>query len=433
MTRRALIAIAAACVLHAAMAAQIQDAQTRALRAVPAPVGEGGAPRELYRGSYALIVGVSRYDDPAWRPLASVPSELAGVAAALRNLGFDKVEEVYNPTGDELRAAVRKFAGEYRYGAQHRLVFFFSGHGYTLDDGRRGYFVPRDAPDPKTNEGRFRHVSLGMDDVLVWARNLTARHVLFAFDSCFSGTIFSSRSAPIPQRITTLTAQPVRAFLAAGDANQEVPAESVFTPLFIAGLKGDADIDRDGFITGTELGNFVQNGVLRQGTGQRPQFGKINDVALSGGDLVFAVPSGAAPPAAPPPGPENRSTPPGPAPTVPPSAADREAIVEVLTDFRRAYESMDVEALRTIFPKFGNFDSLRESFADLQSIAVAMNPGAAKITVNADGTALAVALYSVTSTMKNGRMETFPRRATNAHFRLRKTPRGWIIEQLDYK
>ena len=277
-------------------------AQDRGLVRVPAPVGPQGEIRDLYTGSHALFVAVSRYQDSAaWGSLDTINDELQPLEAALRAQGFDTIQRVNNPTGAELRRAIETFIGSYGYNAGHRLFFFFAGHGHTLDDGQRGFFVPSDAPDPARDETGFRRVALSMQQVATWAEEITARHALFAFDSCFSGSIFRTRERQLPQRIGTTTAQPVREFLAAGGAGEPVPARSVFTPVVVRALNGEADLDRDGFVTGTELGNYVQREVIEYRTGQTPQYGKMRDVRFDRGDIVFLPtrPVVAAAPAAP--------------------------------------------------------------------------------------------------------------------------------------
>lgn len=428
--RRLTVAFVVA--LWGAMAAQGPE-QARALSRVPAPVGPDGGTEDLYTGSYALVIGVSRYDNEAtWPRLESVSGELESVAAALRASGFDRVDQVSNPTGEQLRWAVDEFNEKYGYTRGHRLVYFFAGHGYTLDDGTRGYFVPRDAPDPRVSEAAFRRIAVSMQQVRTWSQELVARHALFAFDSCFSGTIFRTRESIVPRRVSAITARPVREFLSAGGAGEPVPAKSVFTHAFIRAIRGEADLDSDGYVTGTEIGNFVQREVMAYRTSQTPQFGKIRDPELDEGDVVFAVPGGRAPVVAR--APQPPSAPPPPVREASPVAgADRAGIISALTAFRSAYESMDSEALRQVFPKFASFDTLRQSFADMRAIAVAMNPASAQITIRPDGTALAIALYSVTFTAKTGRMDTFPKRATNANFELRKAASGWIIDRIEYK
>src|SRR5882672_7357572 len=213
--RRALIfVVLSLCVAHLSTAVSAQDAAaTRRLARVPAPVGPQGRVEELYSASYALLVGVSRYDDAAaWTSLDSIPTELIDLKSALVALGFNDVQVAMNLSGAELRRTVEDFIGRHGYEPGARLVFVFSGHGHTLDGGNRGYFVPRDAPDPLKNETGFRRTALSMDQVATWARDVTSKHALFAFDSCFSGTVFRTREREVPKPISNLTAKKVREF-----------------------------------------------------------------------------------------------------------------------------------------------------------------------------------------------------------------------------
>ncbi len=101
---------------------------------------------------------------------------------------------------------------------------------------------------------------------------------------------------PVPPHISDLTAEPVREFITAGKANQTVPARSVFAPAFVDAIgRGLADLDKDGYVTGTELGLYLQRVVPQFGR-QNPQYGKIADYLLARGDFVFALGAATAPP-----------------------------------------------------------------------------------------------------------------------------------------
>lgn len=242
-----------------------------------------------YSGSYALLVGVSKYTE-GWLSLDAVPGEMNEIGEALKRNGFE-VRKVMDPDGEALVKAFDNFIKDYGFDKNNRLLFFYSGHGYTLDNGERGYLVPADAPDPEKDEKGFRQKALDMTDILGWCRKMTAKHSLFLFDSCFSGTIFTTRGRPKqPSHITALTDKPVRQFVSAGTAGQQVPAKSVFAPCFLKALRGDADYDKDGFVTGTELGMYLFNSVTDYtDRTQTPQFGKIKDARLDEGDFVFSV------------------------------------------------------------------------------------------------------------------------------------------------
>ena len=82
----------------------------------------------------------------------------------------------------------------------------------------------------------------------------------------------------------------MRQFITAGGAKDQVPSRSTFTPAFVDALVlGRGDLNKDGYVSGTELGLYLQQEVPRH-TRQTPQFGKIADYDLSRGDFIFALP-----------------------------------------------------------------------------------------------------------------------------------------------
>ncbi len=245
---------------------------------------------ELYQKSYALLIGVSNYT-AGWPDLESIPAEIKAVKKVLEKQGFHVVTHI-NPDHSALEDAFQNFIDDYGFEPQNRLLFFYSGHGETRKNGRKGYLVPANAPLPERDKKGFLQKALPMSQIMAWARQIEAKHALFLFDSCFSGTVFKQRSLPeIPPHISSLTAEPVRQFITAGSAGEPVPANSVFAPIFIDGLKhGLADLDKDGYITGTELGVYLQGKVPKHAR-QTPQFGKITDYDLSRGDFVFLLDS----------------------------------------------------------------------------------------------------------------------------------------------
>jgi hypothetical protein len=110
------------------------------------------------------------------------------------------------------------------------------------------------------------------------------------FDSCFSGTIFKTKGSPKrPSHLSRLTQEPVRQYITAGSAGEEVPAKSVFSEALVDALTSDAaDLYRDGYLTGTELGLYLQ-GIVSLHSQQTPQFGKGPDYELARGEFVFTL------------------------------------------------------------------------------------------------------------------------------------------------
>ncbi|KHD06603.1 hypothetical protein PN36_11215 [Candidatus Thiomargarita nelsonii] len=239
-----------------------------------------------YSGSYALLIGESDYTN-GWQDLRSIPGELKQVEILLKSKGFH-VEKSLNLNSRQLKDRFNTFINDYGFDKNNRLLFFYSGHGETYND--TGYLVPTDAPTLGADEKGFWRKALRMNEILTMARGILAKHALFLFDSCFSGMVFKAKKQPkMPKQISQMAKLPVRQFITAGDAGESVPAKSVFTPVFIDALRyGKGDLNKDGYVTGVELGFYLQS-TVPQHARQTPQFGKISDYELARGDFVFAV------------------------------------------------------------------------------------------------------------------------------------------------
>ncbi len=258
-----------------------------------------------YGGSYALVIGVSNYQ-LGWPKLPGVKDDVAAVQSALKQHGFE-VTAVDDPSGQELETAYEDFIFNYGRDESNRLLLYFAGHGHTIkppyaaDDPEDwiGYIVARDAPLPADDSKGFLQKALSMQRFEELAKQIHARHALFVFDSCFSGSVFALSRAP-PADVERRIAKPVRQFITSGAADQTVPDVSVFRKEFILALGGAADRGGDGYVTGSELGYYLEEQVSNYtDNAQTPQYGKIRGRHLDKGDFVF-VARGATRPRAPP-------------------------------------------------------------------------------------------------------------------------------------
>jgi TPR repeat protein len=243
----------------------------------------------LYKESHALVIGVSEY--MYWPKLPGVRADVEAVKLALEKVGF-QVEVVMDVDLDKMEKAFNSFIGKYGHGADNRLLFYYAGHGHTLKlayGGEMGYIVPKDAPNPVDDRDGFLKKALDMQRIEVFAKQIESKHALFLFDSCFSGSLFALSRA-VPEHITYKTSKPVRQFITAGGADETVPDRSVFREQFVAALSGEEAIGKDGYVTGAELGDFLEKTVTNYSKGtQHPQYGKIRDRNLDKGDFVFAL------------------------------------------------------------------------------------------------------------------------------------------------
>ncbi len=249
-----------------------------------------GTTTTLYKQSHALVIGVSAYN-MGLPPLPGVAGDINRVQSALESNGFD-VTKVLNPDAAGLQRAFNTFISQYGQGNDNRLLIYFAGHGYTekMPYGEDiGYICPIDAPNPLKDPVNFQAKAMPMGQIEIYAKQIKSKHALFLFDACFSGSIFSTSRA-IPEIIIYKTTLPVRQFIKSGSAEETVPDKSIFQSQFIRALNGEADANKDGFLTGTELGDFLQSTVVNYSYGsQHPQYGKIRNPNLDKGDFVFVM------------------------------------------------------------------------------------------------------------------------------------------------
>jgi len=251
-------------------------------------VSKQGQSLYLYKDYHALVVGVGNYNR-GWPDLPGAVRDTREVASSLQEMGFT-VKLILNPTSSQLKSALNDMAFDTGTRKDRALLFFFAGHGETLElaDGTElGYIIPTDCPLKSQDPRGFDDKAVSMRDIEDLALKVKSKHVLMMFDSCFSGSLFGLvRAAPVD--ISEKSSRAVRQFITAGEAGEQVPDRSIFKIVFLDGIKGDADLNSDGYITGSELGMHLQDKVVNYTRGgQHPQYGKINNPKLDKGDFIF--------------------------------------------------------------------------------------------------------------------------------------------------
>jgi outer membrane protein OmpA-like peptidoglycan-associated protein len=260
----------------------------------------GLAQDDPLRHGYALLVADWDYDDSRWPPLGDVRLQARELKAGL-DRHFDAVDIVPNPTFDELDFRLRQFLRMRGNDDRARLLVYYAGHGYTetvFDRNEyRGYITGRDTPYVDGSSRSYsaaRVKALSMEAVRSMVSDISARQVLFIFDSCFAGTVFSARSptasiALSMAEINRLADLPVREFITAGDANQTVPAHSPLPDLLLSALSGAADKYHLGIVTGQNIAEYLWTETRRMGANITPRSGKLPGGYFDRGEFVFRV------------------------------------------------------------------------------------------------------------------------------------------------
>ncbi|MCR9097676.1 MAG: caspase family protein [bacterium] len=261
------------------------SADPRASRARPT------APR--YRGGYsrkiAVVIGIDDY--ASWPPLEGGRRDAQRVADRLRALGFDEVIEVFD--GDATRRRMLKLLGTelvMKSDPESLVLIYFAGHGQTetLASGdRRGYIVPVDA-----TTGDAFSTAISMEKIQDLSRRIPAKHLYYAMDSCYSGLgltrgiAVKTLGGDYLEEATSRRA--VQMMTAGGEGEQaiEVGGRGLFTTYLLEAIGGAADANADGYVSASEIGQFVRPRVAGASNGrQTPQFGTLDGA----GEVLFSV------------------------------------------------------------------------------------------------------------------------------------------------
>jgi peptidoglycan/xylan/chitin deacetylase (PgdA/CDA1 family)/uncharacterized caspase-like protein len=260
----------------------------------PAQAPERLAASTGYANSWAIVIGIDDY--AKWPKLQYAARDAAAVRQSLIDkLGFASERVFMLKNGEASRNNIlATFHDKLAEGAvqkDDRIFVFFAGHGATrhLSSGRDlGYIVPADS-DPN----QFSTDAIPMTEIQNIAESLTAKHVLFVMDACYSG-LGLTRGGGAPGAYLRDNAKRIgRQMLTAGGADQLVAdggpnGHSVFTWTLLQGLGGKADLNGDGLITATELAAYVAPAVAGV-SNQTPAFGSLP--GSEGGDFVFELPA----------------------------------------------------------------------------------------------------------------------------------------------
>jgi hypothetical protein len=250
-------------------------------------------------GTRVLIIAISQYRDPGWPDLNSHRD-----ATRIRELFLQRgVPEsaitTVEPTPDhetDIQAALVRFAESLPADSDNPLhvVVYIAGHGYTSDG--LGYLVPPNAPDPARQPAAFNLAALPLPTLLARVSTFRAAHVLLMLDACFSGMALESlprERFPHPPDASSLHERKVLQVITAGNAGQKVGDDGLFSELVAAGLTGAADLNFDGWISGTELGMYLRLRMTESSQRrQTPSFGNILGLSAkyAEGENWFASP-----------------------------------------------------------------------------------------------------------------------------------------------
>ena len=243
-------------------------------------------------GRYALIIGVSTYEDKRISELGACVNDARGIYSALTDpaVGMFSKEDVTlllneSVTERNVVASLDKIAA--KAGTDDLVVVFFSGHG-VVDSRGRSYWVMHD-----TDLSSLRATALPRTELTDLFEYIRTSRLVTLIDSCYSAAtadMEGTKAALDINRLYPKFTGKGRVAITASDGDQlSVVIKdkehsgfgySAFSWHLIEALKGVADSDLDAVVTVGELWDYVKDRTeataRAEGGDQQPQLkGKI--------------------------------------------------------------------------------------------------------------------------------------------------------------
>lgn len=228
-----------------------------------------GKPEGLYYKSWAIVIGIEGY--VVAPPIRGAVNDAKQVAQAFRQLGFDEVVEIY-----EKDAAFRRLQQVLndmlprKVGRMDRLVIFYTGHAgaaQDVDGEDRSYLVPADAQVNNIAK------TVTVEHLKEFTRRSASKHTLLILDApVFGWELTAPQPLSLEGRLAPeadIDRRVVQVISAArkGELSSRSDGKSLFVQALLAGLAGAADVDKNGWLMASELGDYLTQRVQADSQG----------------------------------------------------------------------------------------------------------------------------------------------------------------------
>ncbi len=227
---------------------------------------------------YALIIGINTYPDhsiPSLENPLRDAQKLSDVLTSMYTFDKDNIRFIRDAKREEIIYALDNLS---RYITPNdNLLIFYAGHGDFDEEANIGYWLPSNARKMSTANW------FGNSQLVDYLKKIKSKHTLLITDACFSGSIFTSRSAfsDAPLAIEKLYELPSRKAMTSGTLT-EVPDQSSFAKYLIDRLEENSNQ----YLSAQDLFSSIRPAVINNSDAV-PQYGEIKNVGDEGGEFIF--------------------------------------------------------------------------------------------------------------------------------------------------
>lgn len=225
----------------------------------------------INKNQYAVVIGIEKYRDIRGVEYAAADANI--VKLYLNKLmGFSEENIVLLTNERATKSDIEKYLDRWlknRVNEKSTVFIYYAGHGAPNPKTGNAYIVPFDG-DPNYLEStayslKKFYTSLG---------ELSAKQIIVALDSCFSGaggrSVIAKGARPLVMAVDTpadIKKNTIVFTAASGDQIStfyESGGHGLFTYYFLKGIRGDADAEKKGVITIEDLYQYIRPNVERE-------------------------------------------------------------------------------------------------------------------------------------------------------------------------
>ncbi len=233
----------------------------------PLPLGYAAVQEFKQPNAYAVVIGISQYREEIIPKVAYALQDAQAVAGLLEShAGIPKTHIKVLTESRATLSDLRNHLGEWlrmRVKADSTVYVYYAGHGTPNLQTQSGAIVPWDG-HPDFPSGLYPLKEL--EDTL---SKLPTKNMIVFLDSCFSGgvgrSVIAKGARPMGLQYPVLSQGEVMVLAAASgtqiSSDYDKAGHGLFTHFLLAGLRGEADADKDGLVTLKELTPFVHDRV----------------------------------------------------------------------------------------------------------------------------------------------------------------------------
>ena len=225
----------------------------------------------LYAKTHVLIIGNGDYEDHAIQDLPGALEDTWKMKETLIQLDMaaeKDIRVVTNLPALSLKIEIREFL-ERDYDQNDRLIFYYSGHGYSEERHMENhtFLVPANTREKYRQDFLVNLTQILKDNL----EQIKERETLILLDSCYSGSILKDADKSLTIQsikpvslLKMIEGTEVNIMVASGAkeaAKEEQGKGGYFTKYLIEGLKGKANTDANEYIDFKELGEYVRKNV----------------------------------------------------------------------------------------------------------------------------------------------------------------------------